>query len=83
MLKVGDKVRYSNEYLKAFGPRSRHWNKRRGKQQVMTVISVTQGQYDWKNKKYTGNIVKLDRSTLTGLSPYINTYWLRFVRRDT
>jgi hypothetical protein len=89
MIEVGDKVRYSNEYIAKhcfFAPgqrrskrKSKWMNRRRGKQGVMTVLAVRKGEYDWRNKKYTGDLICLD-----GLPfKWINDHWLRFVRRDT
>ena len=91
MIKAGDKVRYSNEYIakhqliapgqKRGKRRSKWFNRRRGDQRVMTVVRVIPGRYDWKIKKYTGDIVVLDiENTVHNI---INTHWLRFVRRDT
>ena len=61
MIEVGDKVRYSNEYIAkhrfcAPGQRcskrkSKWMNRRRGKQKVMTVLYIKRGKYDWKNKR--------------------------------
>jgi hypothetical protein len=82
MIQVGDKVRYKNSYLKAFGPHSRKYRRMRGKQEIMTVVEIQKGQYDWKNKKYSGDIVRLNQNNLFGFS-WINTFWLSFVRRDT
>jgi hypothetical protein len=88
MLKIGDKVRFSNEYIakhyiigtgqRRSKRKSKWMNRRRGEQKVMTVIDIRKGEYDWRNKRYTGDLIILDE-------PFkcINSHWLRFVRRDT
>jgi len=86
MIRVGDKVRYKNKYLAAhmvLAPgrrRNRHYRSRRGEQKIMTVTHISRGNYCWKTKRYSGDLVKTDQS-----EPWrwINTYWLSFVRRDT
>lgn len=78
MLKVGDKVRFSNRYLKLFGT-YKHGKYKKAKQQLMTVKSIAGGSYDWRSKKFTGQLVLVDPApTLYGI---INSQWLRFVRR--
>lgn len=95
MLKVGDKVRFSNEYIakhSILAPgqrRGRNWFKRRrGKNKVMTVLKVEKGQWDWRTKRYAGDIIMTDELVedfTPGKFRYklINAHWLRFVRRDT
>ena len=81
MLKTGDKVRFSNAYLKFFGPRNRKFKKRRAKQYIMTVMAV-QGEYDWKQKKYNIAVRVFPDYSKYG-NGWISAHWLRFVRRDT
>ena len=90
MLKVGDKVRFSNEYIakhNIIAPgqrRGRHWSKRRrGEQKVMTVLAVQKGHWDWRVKQYSGDIITLDEVGTFVPFKFINAHWLRFVRRDT
>lgn len=88
MLKIGDKVRYSNDYISkhsflAPGQRrskrkSKWFNRRRGEQKIMTVVYVRKGEYDWQHQRYTGDLIRLAER-----DGWINSYWLRFVRRDT
>lgn len=88
MLKIGDKVRYSNDYIAkhnviALGQRrskrkSKWFNRRRGDQKIMTVLHIRRGEYDWRNKGYTGDLIRLAER-----DGWINSYWLKFVRRDT
>lgn len=86
MLKIGDKVRYRNQYLTGIG--KRHGRSRikcrRGEQRVMTVIDIGRGKWDWRTKKYSGDLVLVD-CPLDNLHPFswINAHWLKFVRRGT
>jgi hypothetical protein len=82
MIEVGDTVRYSNQYLKmGLGTRFtnfRHPRHRRTKQKLMVVTYIIKGRYDWKYRKYTGDII-YTKEHPSG----INTHWLRLVRKGT
>ena len=88
MIEAGDKVRYSNKYLTSIGRKrsvrkSKWFARRRGEQKIMTVLAIRKGRYDWKSKRYTGDLILLDNKS--GFLPFtwINVHWLRFVRKDT
>jgi hypothetical protein len=91
MIEVGDKVRFSNEFIakhNLFAPgqrKGRQWYKRRrGEQKIMTVLAVRNGVYDWRIKKYTGDLVLIE-DVEDKLIPikWLNAYWLKVVRKGT
>jgi len=78
MIKVGDRVRFSNEYLKSIGSRrGRNYKLRRGKQRIMKVLRVYRTVWDWRSRKSNTIVTVLVGDSTKAIS----TYWLRFVYR--